>query len=213
MPVNRDDMLDSVVEYYSARVRQLGPTPAGVDYNSTEAQQTRFRQLLRLFGDRRTFSLNDVGCGYAAFYLFLQDLGYQVRYHGCDRSQEMIDQARILVEHGKEWDFCRDASELQVADYTVACALFNVKLDAGSGIWEDFILSSLDMMAEKSTVGFAFNMLTAYSDKDHMRPDLYYGDPVFFFDLCKKKYSSNVALLHDYGLYDFTILVRLGRHR
>jgi hypothetical protein len=28
------------------------------------------------------------------------------------------------------------------------------------------------------------------------------------FDICKRKFSRNVALLHDYGLYEFTILVR-----
>ena len=52
-------------------------------------------------------------------------------------------------------------------------------------------------------------MLTTYSDAEKMRPDLYYGDPTFFFDHCKRNYSRNVALLHDYELYDFTILVRL----
>jgi hypothetical protein len=41
-----------------------------------------------------------------------------------------------------------------------------------------------------------------------MRPDLYYGDPAFFFDHCKTHYARDVALLHDYGLYEFTLLVR-----
>ena len=41
-----------------------------------------------------------------------------------------------------------------------------------------------------------------------MRPHLHYGDPLWFFDWCKRKYSRNVALLHDYDLYDFTIIVR-----
>jgi hypothetical protein len=41
-----------------------------------------------------------------------------------------------------------------------------------------------------------------------MRPDLYYGDPCALFDHCKRRYARNVAVLHDYGLYEFTILVR-----
>ena len=41
-----------------------------------------------------------------------------------------------------------------------------------------------------------------------MRPDLYYADPCELFDRCKRRYSRNVALLHDYDLYEFTILVR-----
>jgi hypothetical protein len=70
-------------------------------------------------------------------------------------------------------------------------------------------MDAIDRMASLSRRGFAFNMLTSYSDPARMRDDLYYGDPCRMFDLCKRKYSRNVALLHDYGIYDFTILVRL----
>jgi hypothetical protein len=41
-----------------------------------------------------------------------------------------------------------------------------------------------------------------------MQKHLYYADPCAIFDLCKRRYSRNVALLHDYGLYEFTIVVR-----
>jgi hypothetical protein len=41
-----------------------------------------------------------------------------------------------------------------------------------------------------------------------MRPDLYYADPLFLFDYCKTKFSTLVSLIHDYPLYEFTILVR-----
>ncbi len=58
----------------------------------------------------------------------------------------------------------------------------------------------------------AFNLLTSYSDKDMMRPDLYYGDPLFYFDYCKRNFSQNVALLHDYGLFEFTILVKKNKY-
>ncbi|MFX7953370.1 class I SAM-dependent methyltransferase, partial [Acinetobacter baumannii] len=56
--------------------------------------------------------------------------------------------------------------------------------------------------------GFSFNCLTSYSDEDRKRDYLYYADPCQLFDLCKRRYSRQVALLHDYGLYEFTILVR-----
>jgi hypothetical protein len=53
-------------------------------------------------------------------------------------------------------------------------------------------------------------MLTSYSDSGRMarRPDLYFADPLFYFDYCKRNFSPDIALLHDYGLYDFTVLVR-----
>ena len=76
--------------------------------------------------------------------------------------------------------------------------------------WIKIIIECLHRMDERSKKGFSFNMLTKYSDADKMRPDLYYGDPLFFFDYCKQNFSRNVSLLHDYNLYDFTILVRKG---
>ncbi|MNE88029.1 hypothetical protein D3C80_1852890 [compost metagenome] len=59
-----------------------------------------------------------------------------------------------------------------------------------------------------SRKGFSFNCLTSYSDLEYMRDYLYYGDPCFYFDYCKRAFSGQVALLHDYGLYEFTLLVR-----
>ena len=56
--------------------------------------------------------------------------------------------------------------------------------------------------------GFAFNVLTKYSDPEFMRTDLYYADPLFLFDYCKAKFSTFVSLIHDYPLFEFTILVR-----
>jgi len=43
-----------------------------------------------------------------------------------------------------------------------------------------------------------------------MRDDLYYADPCLLFTYCKTRYSRNVALLHDYGLHEFTLFVRKG---
>ena len=40
-----------------------------------------------------------------------------------------------------------------------------------------------------------------------MKDYLFYADPCELFDFCKTRFSQNVALLHDYGLYEFTILV------
>jgi hypothetical protein len=51
-------------------------------------------------------------------------------------------------------------------------------------------------------------VLTKYSDKEYMKEYLYYADPLYLFDYCKKHFSKNVALLHDYNLYEFSIIVR-----
>ena len=63
-------------------------------------------------------------------------------------------------------------------------------------------------MNQISTKGFSFNVLTSYSDKEFMRDYLYYANPLDLFDYCKKNFSKQVALLHDYNLYEFTLLIR-----
>ena len=41
-----------------------------------------------------------------------------------------------------------------------------------------------------------------------IRDSLYYADPMYLFDYCKRHFAKDVALLHDYSLYDFTLIVR-----
>ena len=65
------------------------------------------------------------------------------------------------------------------------------------------------MLDRTSHLGFTFNSLTSHSAADKMRDYLYYADPYALFDLCKRRYSRHVASLLDYGLYEFTILVRM----
>ena len=52
-------------------------------------------------------------------------------------------------------------------------------------------------------------MLTRHSDVDRREARLFYADPVDTFEYCRNRFSRHVALLHDYPLYEFTILVRL----
>ena len=54
--------------------------------------------------------------------------------------------------------------------------------------------------------GISFNLLTKYADYE--ADNLYYGDPLYFFDYCKRNLSKYVTLLHDYELYEWTILVK-----
>jgi len=68
--------------------------------------------------------------------------------------------------------------------------------------------SIIERLYALSEVAFAFNCLTSYSDADRKRPDLYYPEPATMFDQCVRRYGRHVQLLHDYGLYEFTIHVR-----
>ena len=200
----------AAADYYAGRLNEHGPTPRGVDWNSREAQETRFAQLLKIRDVEGPFSINDFGCGYGALLDYLRSAGMDARYCGYDASEAMILKAREIHPESAPETFLTGASALPMADYTVASGVFNVRLDASAERWQAYTLAAIDRLARSSARGFAFNVLSSYSDPERMRADLYYANPGFFFDYCKRRYSKWVTLLHDYGLYEFTILVRKG---
>jgi SAM-dependent methyltransferase len=207
-----DPLLDKVAHYYSDRVQAHGCTARGVDWNSPESQQLRFAQLLKICDPPAAADaplvLNDYGCGYGALVDYLLAQGYTFRYCGFDIAEEMLARAREQYGTRSDCTFVSSATALPQAAYTLASGIMNVKLDTPTAEWQDYVLHTLHQMAEHSQQGFAFNMLTSYSDAEYMRPDLFYADPLWLFDYCKQHFSRYVALLHDYPLYEFTMLVR-----
>lgn len=203
-----DGILREVSSYYSARLREHGSTPRGVDWNSAESQQLRFRQLTRLFEGASRVELLDYGCGYGALLDFLLGAGVEVGYAGFDVAEQMVATARERHAGADRVRFSSDAASLVPVEYVVASGVFNVKLGFAADEWQRYVLNTLDDMARLGARGFAFNMLTIYSDPERMRSNLYYGDPSFYFDHCMRSYGRKVALLHDYELFEFTILVR-----
>ncbi len=203
-----DSLLSSVNRYYSDLVNAEGPTARGVDWNSKESQILRFEQLLKVCDTTRAFSINDFGCGYGALFDYLQSRRVDVEYYGYDISEAMIAQAQKLHERTLHCEFFADPAQLCTRDYTVASGIFNVKFEFADSEWQTYMLDTVHDLAESSAMGFAFNALSLYSDPDKRRAALYYADPLFWFDYCKRNFSKRVALLHDYPLYEFTLLVR-----
>lgn len=201
----KERILGAVSDYYEGKIEEFGATPAGVDWNGRESQETRFEQLAKIVPDLKVpFSIDDYGCGYGELIAWLEARGAAADYLGIDIAPKMVEKAREL--HGDR--FAAGSVSPRKADYAVASGILNVKLATGVEEWEDHVRTTLESMHERCVRGFAFNCLTSYSDKEYMRDDLYYADPAVYFEFCKRNFSRNVALLHDYELYEFTILVR-----
>jgi SAM-dependent methyltransferase len=196
-----------VGDYYSRKLAEHGATHAGVDWNSEDSQRLRFEQLLRIASGEDRFSLLDWGCGYGAL---LDHLGPGVEYVGYDVSAEMVAAAR---EQHPGARFESHADALPEVDYTVASGIFNVRAGSDEAGWTDYVRATASRMAACSRRGIAFNALTSYSDAERMDSRLHYADPMALFDWCKRTLSRNVAVLHDYDLYEFTVLVRLDQGR
>jgi SAM-dependent methyltransferase len=205
-----DETQKKLNEYFTEKLETFGVTAKGVDYNGEQARQIRFAELIKIIDPAKPFSVIDYGCGYGAMFEYLHTKGWDFDYHGVDLIEKMVLAGRENYKDFPNAHFTADEKELPVADYLMAASIFNIKLESPYDEWQDFVCNTLLRMNALCSKGFSFNMLTKYSDADRMaeRPDLFYGDPLFFFDFCKRNFSRNVALLHDYGLYDFTILVR-----
>lgn len=206
-----NDVQEKLNNYFTEKLEQFGATAKGVDYNGETAQQIRFAELTKIVKDpAERFSVIDYGCGYGAMFDFLHARNWKFDYYGVDLIEKMVIAGRETHADFPNARFTTVEKDVPTTDYLVAAGIFNIKLDAAYLEWQDHTVKTLHRMNELCAKGFSFNMLTKYSDPDRMaqRPDLFYGDPLFYFDLCKRNFSRNVALLHDYGLYDFTILVR-----
>ncbi len=208
-PTKPSAILQTVGRYYADRLQEFGATPQGVDWNTADSQELRFDRLLQLVTDPpEEASLLDVGCGYGALADTVRARGFAFDYRGFDISAEMI--AAATAQHAADGRcvFTTDPEALRPATYAVASGIFNVKLHHPVAEWREHVLTTVESLHAASERGFAFNMLSTYSDPERRRDTLYYADPLEMFDLCKRRYSPRVALLHDYPLYEFTIVVR-----
>lgn len=206
---NRPTALQQVEALYTGNVAEKGVGPNSVGWRDEATQLLRFRKLAAIVdpsGD--ALSYNDLGCGYGAMFPFLRDsvpapLGL---YRGYDISRDMLAAAREFAKDDHV-QLVEAPSLDQKADYSFVSGTFNVRFDANDEEWLQYILKMLHNMAEHSTRGFAFNLLTSYVD--WKEPHLFYGDPSFFFDHCVRNISRRVVVFHDYPLYEWTIGVRL----
>jgi len=200
-------ILKEVNNYYTDKINTYGATPKGVDWNSVESQDLRFEVLTRVISSDQKFSVLDFGTGFGAMYEHMSLKYTDFDFVGYDISEAMIQEAKNKHKE-KNTTWLTELKAEQQYDYVIASGIFNVKLDNSIPAWEKYVFETVEKLDSLSKKGFSFNMLTKYSDKEFMKDYLYYADPTSLFDLCKTKYSKQVALLHDYFLYEFTIIVR-----
>lgn len=201
--------LTKIKAFMEETLEKHGHTSLGVGWRSRENQFLRFDQFLPLFDQQKRdgVSLNDFGCALGGLYEWVKERKLPVsHYVGYDISDKMIADARALHLAGDATFVC-GSSITETADYSIACGIFNTRLDESEENWNEYMRSVVKQLAGKSRFGFAFNSLTTYVDwrKDH----LFYADPLVWFDWCKRNISPRVALLHDSTLYEWTMIVRL----
>lgn len=199
-----------VALYYTDTLRRHGPTPAGADWNSSDSQQLRFRELARLLPEGRDgFSVLDLGCGYGAFAEYLRSRWPGARYVGVDLVPAMLAAARERLGAYPNVALHERLPDGFRADFAVGSGLLNVRQDVPDEDWRRFAAEVVDELDARSTYGFAYNALSSCAEPQRRRADLWYADAEEAFRALRGRYRR-VAVLHDSPLWEFTAIVRKG---
>ena len=204
-----DDTLDRISNLYSANLTEYGDQSKAVGWSTADSQELRFEELTKVIPEMDgSFSVNDYGCGYGAHLEDRLQKKYSVAgYNGYDLSEEMLRKSKERLKDFNGVLKLINSSKISTpADFTFVSGTFNVRFESTCDEWKKFIEETLHMINESSNLGFSFNLLSKYVDGQE--PHLFYGDPCYWFDYCKVNFSKQVSLLHDYPLYEWTILVR-----
>ena len=203
-----DDTLDKISNLYSGNLSEHGDQSKAVGWPTSDSQELRFEKLNQVIPEMAdSFSVNDYGCGYGAHLEHLLQKKYSVAgYNGYDLSEEMLGKSKERLKNlNIDLKLIHSSKISTPADFTFVSGTFNVRFESTYEQWKKFIEETLNMINGASVRGFSFNLLSKYVDWEE--PHLFYGDPCYWFDFCKKHFSSKVSLLHDYPLYEWTILV------
>lgn len=203
-----NNTLNKIGELYTTNLQNHGLDSKSVGWKDMQSQVMRFENLLKIIPENEKTSpleILDYGCGYGAMYTYMKDHNFNVsKFYGYDISKEMLAEAahivpsNILVPRS-------DVGIVDQVDYSIVSGTFNVMFDSSVEEWDKYIKDKVTELFEHSRKGVSFNLLTSFVD--WKAKDLYYADPSKYFNFCKS-ISKYVTLIHDYPLYEWTILVR-----
>jgi len=207
--LNNKEIENNTAKFFGDKVCKYGATPKGLDYNTSKQHLLRIEILLSMIDlskENEIVSIADFGCGFGSLVDVLnKDYFGQYRYFGYDISPEMIEMGRNLWKTQKNISFQVGGIEsIQPSDYIFCSGVFNKKLEYSTERWTDYLNYSISRLFQLTNNSLVFNILTTQSDPDKRSNDLYYADPAKLLNFCLK-FTDNISLRHDYGLYDFAI--------
>lgn len=201
--------LDKVEKLYTKNLEVFGIDSRSVGWNSPESQVLRFEKLINnlILDKSEPFSINELGCGYGELYKFLKKSNFCLeQFIGYDISQPMLDSCKKYLDEPDNLILFNASQINTISDYSITSGIFNTPFDNKEEDWKEYIFKTINNLHENSLKGIAFNFLTSHVD--FKAENLYYQNPNEIFSYCIKKFGKNVQLIHDYPLFEFTVIVR-----
>jgi cyclopropane fatty-acyl-phospholipid synthase-like methyltransferase len=129
-------------------------------------------------------------------------------YTGIDHSSEQIRLAQKRNQNNSKVKFRKASSEINERyDYVVASGIFNL-IFAPHDEWMAHVKKEMRNMFNLCNKMFACNFLSSYADAERKVLTLFYPKPEEIFTFAAQELSSKLVLVHDYGLHDFTLIVK-----
>ena len=189
--VSSDMLRGQARDYYETKLRTHGPTPAGVDWNSARVAGAALRAARTPVARRHRRPVDPrLRLRLRRARRLPAGAGHRGAYVGFDVSEAMIEAARA---HAASLPACRvhrrssatGAGRLRGRQRRLQRQAGRTPMTRGATTSGD-----RGRLAALGTRGFAFNVLTAYSDADKRRRGSLLRRPAASsFDRCKRRYS------------------------
>jgi hypothetical protein len=161
-----------------------------VDWNSEAAQEARFAQLVKVI-NRRPFRCWITAAATARWpATCCARASRWSSILGFDVLESMVVQRPRSAPGAAAVQFTASFPRLTRSDYAIASGIFNIRLETPFDRWTEYVTGELHKMDQPEPQGFSVNFLTKYSDAEYMRPHLYYADPCYLFDYCKRNFRA-----------------------
>jgi len=205
------DRWNPIIAHYESCFARHGATPKGADWPNDRDLAIRFGVMFEFLADAaEPPSVLDLGCGAGLALDYLTATGDidRVRYHGIDLSAVMIAEAR---RRWPQHEFsCRDiiTSPLpdESVDFVVMNGLLTERVSLSSEAMTNLAKAVIAAAYRTARIAIAFNAMNAHVD--WQRGDLFHWPFDEVADFLKREVSPHYAFRADYGLYEYTCIVR-----
>ena len=149
------EAIEKIRDTYSSLVIEHGADARAGGYRDEEKRNLRYDRLVRVLDDApEQFTIAELGCGYEAFYTYLDELmpGRISHYDGYDVSAEMLKRGRDHLG-GQPVSLMLEDHVVREADYVFISGIFNVKMNAPASDWQSYIEDTLKVVFCQGATG------------------------------------------------------------